>query len=175
MPILGRFGFLDERFRRHDDDDTGIGDREAAGEVGFGSKPMTVSFGEMCTSRSTMVRRMRQWRQPMFTRLRRNGFGDLAEAVDAHIAAESTSLNAAAGDDGPPADDGVDGHAHAAALLEDEFGGALGLRGCGSARVVVEVQLRSDRNEVHVGFVVGVERAHVAPVRPVFRFSSMNG
>ena len=50
-------------------------------------------------------------------------------------------------------------------LREDELGGRL-LRDVGAdgPALVVEVELRRHRHQVHVGFVVGVERAHVAPV-----------
>ena len=50
-------------------------------------------------------------------------------------------------------------------LVEGEFGGRIGIAG-GAQRplAVVQVQRRADRAQVHVGFVVGVDGADVAPV-----------
>ncbi len=43
-------------------------------------------------------------------------------------------------------------------------GGKVGLIGADRPVLVVQVQLRIDGDQVHVGLVVGVQRAHVAPV-----------
>ena len=68
----------------------------------------------------------------------------------------------------PARDDGVDGHAGAAGLAEDELGGRV-LVGAGAhgPGLVVEVEGGGDAGDVHVGLVVGLERADVAPVEGV--------
>src|SRR3954451_17018461 len=79
---------------------------------------------------------------------------------------KNTVHHTAAGNDRAGAHDRVDGHPHAAALLgEDEVGGRL-LRDAGAngPLQVIQVELGNDGDEVHVGFVVGIERADVAPV-----------
>src|SRR5262245_15383777 len=97
-----------------------------------------------------------------------NGIFDLGIAVDAHERAENAALHQAAGDDGTGADHAVHGTAGAvpfAAAAEDEFGwGEVGLEGADGPDFVIEVEERIDGDQVHVGFVIGVERAHVAPV-----------
>ncbi len=65
----------------------------------------------------------------------------------------------------PERDDGVDGHAGAAGLAEDELGGRV-LVGAGAhgPGLVVEVEGGGDAGDVHVGLVVGLEGTDIAPV-----------
>ena len=78
------------------------------------------------------------------------------------------TLDLAAGDDRALADDAVQRLAAAggrAPLGEDELRRRqVGLIGADRPAMVVQVQLRIDRHQVHVGLVVGVQRAHVPPV-----------
>jgi len=90
---------------------------------------------------------------------------DVGVGVDADILGENGVANDGSGDDGAGADDGVDGHAGAARLAEDELGGRVlvGARAHGPG-FVVEVEGGGDAGDVHVGFVVGLQGADVAPV-----------
>ena len=56
-------------------------------------------------------------------------------------------------------------HARTAGLAEDKLGGRV-LVGAGAhgPTAVVEVEDRDEAGDVHVGFVVGVQRAYVTPV-----------
>ena len=65
----------------------------------------------------------------------------------------------------PEARDGVDGHAGSSGLAEDELGGRV-LVGTGAHGpvLVVEVEGGGDAGDVHIGFVVCLEGADIAPV-----------
>src|SRR5438105_4421781 len=86
--------------------------------------------------------------------------------VYTHARGKNAVHHAAAGDDGPGADHGIHGDAHAPAFLgEDEFGGRL----LGDARadgplLVVKVELGDHGGQVHIGFVIRIQGADVAPV-----------
>jgi len=86
-------------------------------------------------------------------------------AVDADVVGEDGVAQDRAGDDAAGADDGVDAHAGAAGFAEDELGGRV-LVGAGAhgPGLVVEVEYGGYGRDVHVGFVVGLEGADVAPV-----------
>ena len=59
--------------------------------------------------------------------------------------------------------------AGAAGFGENKFGRrVLALVGADRPVRVVEVEHRRDRHDVHVGFVIGFERSHVAPVESFF-------
>ena len=74
--------------------------------------------------------------------------------------------DASAGNNAAGADDGIHRHPHAAAFLrEDELGRRLlGDLGADRPVQVVQVELGDDVDQVHIGLVVGVEGADVAPV-----------
>src|SRR5271157_584525 len=94
-----------------------------------------------------------------------DGIGDFAVAIDADIVTDDAILDAATGEDGAPGDDGVNGNAHAVLIGKDEFsGGILVLPAAERPMLVVKVENRGNADEVHVGFVVGVERADITPV-----------
>src|SRR5580693_2380146 len=91
---------------------------------------------------------------------------EFAIAIDAYIEPEDGFGDAAAGNDGGGAYDGIERDAHARGIGEDEFGGRiLLLPGVQRPALVVEVEDRRDGNQVHVGFVVGLDGADIAPVR----------
>jgi len=87
-----------------------------------------------------MARRMRQWR-PMLTWVKTMEEFDLGVGVDADVLGDDAVADDGAGDDAALGDDGVDGHAGAAGLAEDELGGGI-LAGAGAdgPAVVVEVE-----------------------------------
>ncbi len=90
---------------------------------------------------------------------------DVGVGVDADVLREDGVAHDGSGDDGAGGDDGVDGHAGTAGLAEDELGGRV-LVGAGAhgPGLVVEVEGGGDAGDVHVGLVVGLEGADVAPV-----------
>src|SRR5690606_8054975 len=94
-----------------------------------------------------------------------NAVVDLAEAVDAYVRPQHTARHRAARDDAAGRDDRVDGGAAPAWIAEDKLrGGRLWLvRAQGPLRIV-QIELGVHMAQVHVGLVVRVERADVAPV-----------
>ena len=78
------------------------------------------------------------------------------------------ALDLPAGDDRTLADQAVACFAAAAGwpfFGKNEFGRRqVGLVGTHGPIAIVHVQLRIDRDQVQVGFVVGIEGAHVAPI-----------
>src|SRR5216683_7540161 len=97
-----------------------------------------------------------------------DGIQDIAVTVDADVVADDGFLDATAGDDGASGDDGIERDAHALRIGEDKFGGRiLVLPSAERPGGVVEVENGGYADEIHVGFVVGVEGADVAPVESV--------
>src|SRR5271163_4247034 len=94
---------------------------------------------------------------------------EFAVAIDAHIEPEDGFGDASAGNDGARADNGIERDAHAGGIGENKFGGGiLLLPGVEGPAFVVKVEDRGDGDQVHVGFVVGLDGTNVAPVRFVF-------
>src|SRR5262245_27737571 len=93
---------------------------------------------------------------------------DMRIAVNADEWPEDTPLDEPARDNRAGADDAIHGPAGAVALAaaaEDELRRRqIGLKGADGPDFVVEVEQRIDGDEVHVGFVIGIERADVAPI-----------
>src|SRR5580658_8391837 len=90
---------------------------------------------------------------------------EFAVAVYAHGEAEDGLGDAAARNNRAGADDGIERDAHAGGIGENEFGGRiLLLPGVQRPAFVVEVEDRRDGDQVHVGFVVGLDGADIAPV-----------
>src|ERR1700687_2002315 len=85
--------------------------------------------------------------------------------VDAHVGRQDGVLHDAAGDNAAVGDDGIERGAGAAGFGKNEFRRRiLALVGADRPLLVIEVEDGRDRDNVHVGFVVGLERANVAPV-----------
>src|SRR6267143_1203395 len=148
QPALSRFGFFDQGFLADDDDDTGIGDVEAA-LVGF---EVVADLGALGNADVVVD----------------DGIQDIAVTVDADVVADDGFLNAAAGDDGASGDDGIESDAHALGIGKDKLGRRiLVLPGTERPVLVIKIEDRRDAHEVHVGFVVGVEGSDVAPVESV--------
>src|SRR5436309_1090525 len=86
-----------------------------------------------------------------------DGGVDVGVGVDADVLAHDGVADDSSGDDGAGADDGVDGHAGASGLAEDELGGRV-LIGAGAhgPGLVVEVEGGCNAGNVHVGLVVGL-------------------
>src|SRR5215469_1619084 len=160
------FGFFDQGFLANDDDDAGRGDVEAAlvglkviADFGvLGKTDVAVDDGAADARVAADVDVIVDDRG-----------GDFAVAVDADVVAEDRGLHAAAGEDGAVTDDGVKSDTHAVGIGKDKLRrGILLLPGAQRPGLVVEVEDRRNADEVHVGFVVGVESAHVAPVEGFF-------
>src|SRR4029453_8644904 len=95
-----------------------------------------------------------------------NALLDFAETVHPDIGTENAAADRAPGHDAACRDDRVE-RPPAAASFVGEY--ELGRRRLHLVRVqrplrVVQVELRVDLTEIHVGFEVGIERADVAPV-----------
>ena len=90
----------------------------------------------------------------------------VAEAVHAHVRAEHAARDAAAGDDAAGRDDRVERLPAAPAVVGEHELRRRRLHLVRAQRPlrIVEVEVRVDVAEIHVGVVVGVERADVAPV-----------
>src|SRR5712691_1585824 len=165
QPALSRFGFFDQGFLADDDDDTGIGDMEAA-LVGFevvadlgalGKADVAVDDGAADARVTADVHVVVD-----------DGIQDIAVTVDADVVADDGFLNAAAGDDGASGDDGIESDAHALGIGKDKLGWRiLVLPGTERPVLVIKIEDWRDADEVHVGFVIGVESADVAPVEGV--------
>ena len=94
-----------------------------------------------------------------------DGSGDFAIAVDADVVAEEGVLDAAAGKNGAVGNDRIERDAHAIGIGENKFRWRiLMLPGAQRPGLVVEVEDRRDADEIHVGFVIGVDGTDVAPV-----------
>jgi hypothetical protein len=88
--------------------------------------------------------------------------------VHAHTAAKNRVLDHAARKDAAARHDGIDSLSAAVLLVEGELGGRIGVgRGAQWRLPVIEVERGTEAPQVHVGFVIGVDRPHVAPVRQV--------
>src|SRR5712692_4844101 len=162
---LSGFGLFDEGFLADDDDDAGIADVEAAA-VGFevvadlsalGKADVAINDGAADARVAADVHVVVD-----------DGIQDIAVTVDADVVADDGFLNAAAGDDGASGDDGIESDAHALGIGKDKLGWRiLVLPGTERPVLVIKIEDWRDADEVHVGFVIGVESADVAPVEGV--------
>src|SRR6266849_779224 len=134
------FGLFDEGFLPDHDDDAGIGDVEPAA-VGLG---VVADFGalreaDVAVDDGAPDSRMAADVDVVID----DGFGDFAVAVDADIVADDAALNAPTGDDRSASDDGIESHAHALGIGEDEFRGRiLMLPGAQRPIVVIQIEYR---------------------------------
>ncbi len=77
--------------------------------------------------------------------------------------------DATAGNDGAGANNGIERDAHTRGIRKNEFRGRiLLLPGVQRPAFVVEVENRRNGNQIHVGFVIGLDGADIAPVRFFF-------
>src|SRR5229473_4655100 len=164
---LRRFGFLDEGFLADDDDDTGIADVEAAAvsfkvvaDLGtFGQADVAVDDGAADARVAADIHVVVD-----------DGIRDFAVTVDADVVANHRFLNASAGDDRAAGHYGIERDAHALGIGKHEFcRRILVLPGAQRPGSVVEVENGRHADKIHVGLVVGVERANIAPVESVLR------
>ena len=90
---------------------------------------------------------------------------DLGEGIDPNLGEQQGTAHAAAGDDATAGDHGIDRHAAPVVVVEYELGGGiLLLIGPDGPYLVIEIELRVDADEFHIGLPKGIHRAHVAPV-----------
>src|SRR4029077_125434 len=89
--------------------------------------------------------------------------------IHAHVRREYGILDHTSGDDAAIGNDGINRRAGATALGKDELGGRVfALVRAGGPVVVVQVEDGRDRDDIHIRVVVGLECAHVAPVKRFF-------
>src|SRR5260370_6396746 len=163
--ILRRFGLFDQGFLADDDHDAGIADVEAAAvsfkviaDLGaLGQADVAVDDGAADARVAADIHVVVD-----------DGIRDFAVTVDADVVANHGFLNASAGDDRAAGHNGIEGDAHALRIGKDKFcRRILVLPGAQRPGSVVEVENGRHADEIHVGFVVGVERADIAPVESV--------
>src|SRR5260370_19471233 len=164
---LRRFGLFDEGFLADDDNDPGIADVEAA-PVGYevaadfsalGKADVAVNDGAADARVTADIHVVVD-----------DGIRDFAVTVDADIVADDRFLNTSARDDRATSHNGIERDAHTLRIGENKFcRRILVLPGAQRPRSVVEVENRRHTDEIHVGFVVSVERANIAPVESIFR------
>ena len=91
---------------------------------------------------------------------------DHSAGVNADTASENGFAHQASGEDASTGDDAVEGLAATIGLVENKFGGRIGIAGAAYGPLaIVEIEFGLDVVQVHVGFVKGVDGADVAPVR----------
>src|SRR5438105_11030196 len=159
------FRLFDKGFLANDDDNAGIGDVKAAA-VGFEVVANLGAFrkADVAVDDGAANARVAADVHVVVD----DGLRDFRVAVDTHIVADDGSLHAAAGDHRAAGDDGIEGHTHALGVGEDEFcGRILMLPGAQRPGAVVQVEDRRHADQIHVGFVVGVDGAHVAPIQSI--------
>src|SRR5260370_14372558 len=162
---LRGFRFFDEGFLADDDNNAGIGDVEAAA-IGFEVVANLGALGEadVAVNDGTANARVAADVHVIVD----DGLGDFGIAGDADIVADHGCLHTAAGNYRAAGDDGIEGRAHALRVSEDELcGRILVLPGAQRPGAVVQVEDRGDADQIHVGFVVGVDGAHVPPVQRI--------
>src|SRR4029077_9539161 len=99
-----------------------------------------------------------------------NRIFNLAITVDAHTWREYAAHHPASRNDAAGGNNGIDSHTHAAAFLrEDKFGRRLLRHQCAyGPAAVIKIELRGYVHQVHIGFVVSVERSHIPPITRLF-------
>src|SRR4029077_15580801 len=164
--VVHRYGILEQRVVAGDHGDAAVGDK-VAGAVGFGVIADGGAFGEMYVAvdnaaADAAVASHSDVRE-------QNGRVDFGIRIHANVRRKDRILDRTSGDDAAIRHDGVERGTHTILLREDEFGRRiLALVSADGPLVVVEVEDRRHRDDIHVGFVIGLERAHVAPVERLF-------
>src|SRR5580692_1526889 len=164
--IVDGYGVLEERVVASNHGNAAIGD-EVTGAVGFGVVADGGAFGEMdvavddAAADAAMASDGDVGEQDALV--------DFGVRVHADVGREDGVSDQAAGDDAAVGDDGIERGAHAVFLGKDELGRrVLALVSADGPVVIVEVEDGGDGDDVHVGFVIGLERAYIAPVESFF-------
>src|SRR5581483_10338155 len=90
---------------------------------------------------------------------------DYGAGVHADAAAEHGISDEASGQNAATGDDGIDRLAAPAFIIERKLGGRIRVTdGPHGPLAIVEVQRRVNGSQVHIGVIVGVDGAYVAPV-----------
>src|SRR5580692_12992591 len=154
--------FFDHGFRAHDNYYAIVG-YGVAGAVGFG---VIADYGAFGQAYVAIDDRAANAAAASDVHVIKDDAGiHIAVAIDAHVEAENRVHYAAAGNDGARANDGIERDAHARGVGENEFRGRiLLLPSVQRPAFVVEVEDRGDGDQVHVGFVVSLDGADIAPV-----------
>src|SRR5208282_551011 len=85
--------------------------------------------------------------------------------VDAYAASEDGVAHHTSGKNASAGNDAIDGLAAAMGLVEGKLGGRIGVAGTAQwPLAIVEVELGLYGAQLHIGFVVGVDGADIAPV-----------
>jgi hypothetical protein len=157
-----RFRLFDQGLLADDDDDAGRSDMETAA-VGF---QVVTNLGVLGKADVAVDDGAADFRVAAnIDVIVDDGLADFAVAVDADVVADQAIPNPTAGKNGTTGDDGVEGNAHTVLVGKNEFrGGILMLPGAQGPVFVVEVEDRGNADKVHVGFVVGIDSADIAPV-----------
>src|ERR1039458_1133698 len=151
-----------------DHGDTALGDGVPARPVGIRIEPDGVQFGNLHSGFDNLPADADIAAD--FHPGHQNRILHFTITVHAHAGREHTVYHPATRNDTSGAHDGIERQPHPAALLgENELGRRLlrSLRADGPV-LVVKVKFRSHRHQVHVGLVIGVERAYVPPVARLF-------
>src|SRR5205085_2036929 len=151
-------------WRRGDDYDAGFGYRITFGAVFIQVVSDNAALGYVDVGRHDGAANTAG--APDFGIRQQDAAIDIAIAVDPNSRREHASGHAPTGNNAARRHDGIHRHSHAAPFLgEDEFGRRL-LQQARSYRpvLVVQVEFRNDRDQVHVGLVVSVQSADVAPI-----------
>src|SRR5579872_319431 len=164
--VIHRDRVFKQRIVARHDGDAAVGD-EIAGAVGFGVVADGGAFGQVHIAVDDTAAQAAVAADGYVGK--ENGRVDFGIGVDAHIGRDHRVLHHTAGNDAAIRDNGIERGAHAVLFREDEFcRGILALVGADRPGLIVQIEDRRDRNDIHVGFVVGFERAHVAPVERLF-------
>src|SRR6185436_6427822 len=149
-------------------DDTGFGDGVAGGAVGLHVETDRARFRDACagvdysSADSAVTADFHLGHQDRVLHF--------TIAIDAHTGRQHAAHDASAGDYTAGAHNGIERHAHASALLrEHELGRRLLGYACANRpALIVQVEFRRHRYQIHVGFIVGVNSADIAPIQLLF-------
>lgn len=174
IPIEGGGGDI---FAFGDDDDSFGADREAAFAIEFlvetdlDSGRDTHAFVDNCAADGGM--------SSYVDAVEEDAIGDIGVAMDADAGSEDASFDASTADDRTAADDAIEGHTGTifiTAASENKFRGwEIGLKGTDGPGIVIEIEERIDTDEVHIGFVVGVEGTDISPIGILFAIFVFEG
>jgi hypothetical protein len=160
--VVDRYRVLKERIVAGHDGDAAVG-HEILLPVGFAVEADRGALRNMdiavddCPAYAAMTADVNVRKQ--------NARVDLCKRIDPDIGRKDAVAHRTAGDDASGGNERIECLPGASGLLEDEFRRRiLALMGTDRLGLVIQIEDRRDRHHVHVGFVIGFERAHVAPV-----------